>query len=64
MPVPRRPSARSRGSPRVPTAASTPARPAQLRDLLSAVAVYAAGGRKALEALSGRGARALLQQLK
>jgi hypothetical protein len=41
---------------------------AQLRDLLSAVAVYAAGGRKALEALSrhaiGRGARALLQQLK
>jgi hypothetical protein len=37
---------------------------AQLRDLLSAVAVYAAGGRKALEALTGRGARALLQQLK
>jgi hypothetical protein len=37
---------------------------AQLRDLLSAVAVYAAGGRKALEALSGRGARALLEQLK
>jgi hypothetical protein len=37
---------------------------AQLRDLLSAVAVYAAGGRKALEALSGRGARQLLQQLK
>jgi hypothetical protein len=41
---------------------------ANLRDLLSAVAVYAAGGRKALEALSqhgiGRGARALLQQLK
>ena len=37
---------------------------AQLRELLSAVAVYAAGGRKALEALSGRGARALLQQLK
>ena len=37
---------------------------AQLRDLLAAVAVYAAGGRKALEALSGRGARALLQQLK
>jgi hypothetical protein len=36
----------------------------QLRDLLSAVAVYAAGGRKALEALSGRGARALLQQLR
>src|SRR5262245_62988652 len=36
---------------------------AQLRDLLSAVAVYAAGGRKALEALSGRGARALLEQL-
>jgi hypothetical protein len=36
----------------------------QLRELLSAVAVYAAGGRKALEALSGRGARALLQQLK
>jgi hypothetical protein len=37
---------------------------AQLRELLSAVAVYAAGGRKALEALSGRGARYLLQQLK
>ena len=41
---------------------------AQLRDLLSAVAVYAAGGRKALEALSSRtsggGARRLLQQLK
>jgi hypothetical protein len=36
---------------------------AQLRELLSAVAVYAAGGRKALEALTGRGARALLQQL-
>jgi hypothetical protein len=36
----------------------------QLRELLSAVAVYAAGGRQALEALSGRGARALLQQLK
>ena len=36
---------------------------AQLRDLLSAVAVYAAGGRKALAALGGRGARALLQQL-
>jgi hypothetical protein len=37
---------------------------AQLRELLAAVAVYAAGGRHALEALSGRGARALLQQLK
>jgi hypothetical protein len=37
---------------------------AQLKELLSAVAVYAAGGRKALENLSGRGARALLQQLK
>ena len=37
---------------------------AQLRELLRAVAVYAAGGRKALQALSGRGARALLQQLK
>jgi len=36
---------------------------AQLRELLSAVAVYAAGGRKALQALAGRGARALLQQL-
>jgi hypothetical protein len=35
----------------------------QLKELLSAVAVYAAGGRKALQALSGRGARALLQQL-
>jgi hypothetical protein len=37
---------------------------AQLKDLLSAVAAYAAGGRKALEALGGRGARALLEQLK
>jgi hypothetical protein len=41
---------------------------AQLRDLLSAVAVYAAGGRKALEALGrqlpGRGARRLLEQMK
>jgi hypothetical protein len=39
----------------------------QLRELLSAVAVYAAGGRKALEALSTRtrgGAQLLLQQLK
>jgi hypothetical protein len=39
----------------------------QLRDLLTAVAVYAAGGRKALAALSskrhGRGARLLLEQL-
>jgi hypothetical protein len=37
---------------------------AQLRELLAAVAVYAAGGRKALQALKGRGARHLLQQLK
>ena len=37
---------------------------AQLRELLAAVAVYAAGGRKALAQLSGQGARALLQQLK
>ena len=39
----------------------------QLRELLSAVAVYAAGGRKALEALSQKsrgGAQLLLQQLK
>jgi hypothetical protein len=36
----------------------------QLKDLLSAVAVYAAGGRKALQSLSGRGARLLLQQMK
>jgi hypothetical protein len=39
----------------------------QLRDLLTAVAVYAAGGRKALAALSsarhGKGARLLLEQL-
>jgi hypothetical protein len=39
----------------------------QLRDLLTAVAVYAAGGRKALLALSGKrdggGARQLLEQL-
>jgi hypothetical protein len=41
---------------------------AQLRELLSAVAVYAAGGRKALEALgrqlTGRSARLLLEQMK
>lgn len=40
---------------------------AQLRDLLSAVAVYAAGGRMALERLSrdrGRGAQLLLEQMK
>ena len=41
---------------------------AQLRDLLTAVAVYAAGGRSALERLSragqGRGAQLLLPQLK
>lgn len=40
----------------------------QLRDLLSAVAVYAAGGRSALERLSyqgaGSGARLLLEQMK
>ncbi|HXF55488.1 MAG TPA: VWA domain-containing protein [Hyphomicrobiaceae bacterium] len=36
----------------------------QLRELLSAVAVYAAGGRKALEAARGRGARLLLEQMK
>ena len=40
----------------------------QLRELLSAVAVYAAGGRKALAALGdgrgGRGARLLLEQMK
>jgi hypothetical protein len=38
---------------------------AQLRELLSAVAVYAAGGRKALEDYSGGkgGARGLLEQL-
>jgi len=37
----------------------------QLKELLAAVAVYAAGGRKALENYSGerRGARALLEQL-
>jgi hypothetical protein len=41
---------------------------AQLRELLSAVAVYAAGGHKALRALgrqlTGRGARLLLEQMK
>lgn len=37
---------------------------AQLKDLLSAVAVYAAGGRKALAALGGRVPRLLLEQLK
>jgi len=37
---------------------------AQLKELLAAVAVYAAGGKKALAALSGRSARQLLTQLK
>jgi hypothetical protein len=37
---------------------------AQLRELLLAVAVYAAGGRKALAALSDRTARLLLEQLR
>jgi hypothetical protein len=37
---------------------------AQLRELLAAVAVYATGGRKALESASGRGARLLLEQMK
>lgn len=37
---------------------------AQLKDLLSAVAVYAAGGRKALAALGGRVPRLLLEQMK
>ena len=36
----------------------------QLRDLLAAVAVYAAGGRPALEKLGDVGARALLAQIK
>ena len=36
----------------------------QLRDLLSAVAVYAAGGRNALAALGGRVPRLLLEQMK
>jgi hypothetical protein len=36
---------------------------AQLRELLAAVAVYAAGGKEALKALSGQGARLLLRQL-
>ena len=40
----------------------------QLRELLSAVAVYASGGRKALADLSksaqGKGARLLLEQIK
>jgi hypothetical protein len=36
----------------------------QLRELLSAVAVYAAGGRRALEHAGGRGARLLLEQMK
>ena len=63
-PAPSRPSARSPGSPRAPTAASMPARRRSCASCSSAVAVYAAGGRKALQALTGRGARALLQQLK
>lgn len=36
---------------------------AQLKELLAAVAVYAAGGRKALAALGSHGARTLLKQL-
>ncbi len=36
---------------------------ARLRDLLSAVAVYAAGGRPALEASGGAGARLLLERM-
>jgi hypothetical protein len=36
----------------------------QLRELLTAVAVYAAGGRSALNRLSGRGAQLLLEQMK
>ena len=36
---------------------------AQLKELLSAVAVYAAGGRKALAALGGRMPRLLLEQM-
>jgi hypothetical protein len=36
---------------------------AQLRDLLTAVAAYAAGGRKALAALGGRAPKLLLEQL-
>ena len=36
---------------------------AQLKDLLTAVAAYAAGGRKALAALGGRAPRLLLEQL-
>ena len=37
---------------------------AQLKELLAAVAVYAAGGRKALAALGGRAPRLLLEQLR
>ncbi len=37
---------------------------AQLKELLSAVAVYAAGGRKALADLGGKASRLLLEQLK
>jgi hypothetical protein len=36
----------------------------QLRLLLRAVAVYAAGGRKALEASRERGARLLIEQMR
>ena len=36
----------------------------QLKNLLSAVAVYAAGGREALRSMSGEGARLLLQHIK
>jgi hypothetical protein len=41
-----------------------PGAAAQLRDLLRAAAAYAAGGREALQRLSGAGAAALLGQMK
>ena len=56
-PWPPRPSTRWRGSPAAPIAPSMPAAPSQLRELLGAVAVYAAGGRQALEDLRPRGRR-------
>ncbi len=49
---PSAPSGRSRGSRAGPIARSTPARRRQLRELLTAVAVYATGGRKALQDFS------------
>ena len=66
-PSPSAPSARLRGSRAAPIAASTPVRRTSCRELLRAVAAYAAGGMKALADLSARrsaGAVRLLEQMR